>query len=123
MHDREGRVLDKLSHGPSVIVDIIHGMDLSYAQANVILRRLESTGQIAKLGKQGKNVIYARTAHEPVESIPFEAIIKQVAHGQTEVKIINVNLTPGHTLVGLQLASGEVLHAEILGGAIAGEAA
>lgn len=122
MAEREQRVARVLSNGPATIADIFEDSGLTYSQAIILLRRMEAQGKIFKLGKDGKNVIYAlaSASESPeigsVDNIPFNVIIDQIHQGNTNVKIVGLNLTPDHLMIGLQLPTGEIMNAELVTG-------
>lgn len=121
MVKREDRVIRQLGNGPMTIAELFEDSGLTYSQATILLRRMESQGKVFKLGKDGKNVIYALASQEPqpdkpIGKIPFDVIINQIHQGNTNVKIVGLNLTPEHLMIGLQLPTGEIMNAELISG-------
>jgi hypothetical protein len=98
-------VLEQLSSGPASIGDIFTDIDLTYSQAIGLLKIMESHGDIHKIGKDGREVIYSLTPKQN----PFD----QFYVGENP-RVIGMYEYDDTIRIDLKLPSGQVLHTQLL---------
>jgi len=128
MAERRSFILSRLEDGAKSIKEIFEGEDISYHQIQTILRRMIEDGEIAQVGKDGREVLFAKADEvvfmEPpprvrhLKPIPFHEIMETVHMGE-ELRVVRMALEDddGEELrIGLKIpGTGRVVYAQLVG--------
>ena len=116
MSRRRKLALNKLENGPLSIEQIFSGTDLTYAQAIGILKLMESRGDIYKVGKNGREVLYACSPPQESENLATVhsiRIIDDIHMGETP-RVVGMYESDDSLFVDFKLSSGRVLHTQLI---------
>lgn len=129
MAERRSFVLSRLEDGAKSIKEIFDGEDISYHQIQTILRRMVEDGEIVQVGKDGREVLFAKNdamefAQVPpqrvrhLKPIPFDEIVETVHMGE-QLRVVRMALSDddGEELrIGLKIpGTGRVVYAQLVG--------
>ena len=112
MSKRENHVLRKLDDGPISIAEIFMDYDLTYSQQILLLKRMEDFGSIRKIGKDGRNIIYAKNESTLLAPAKFEQLLQQINTG-ANVKIVALKVTSNDLSIDLEFPTGQVVNAQL----------
>jgi hypothetical protein len=110
MSRRRKLVLSKLESGPKEIDEIFDGTDLTYAQSIGLLKMLESRGDIQKVGKNGREIIYAKSFNNYL--IEPSTIFDEIHMGDSP-RIVGMRELDHGIQIELRFPSGKIVPAQV----------